>query len=54
MNGAEERPRYALRLLPRAERDIDAQAERLADLTDAVNAQAWHTGLFAQIATLKT
>ena len=48
----EERPHYALRLLPRAERDIDAHAERLAILTGPANAQQWHTGLFAHIATL--
>ena len=42
--------RYALRLLPRAERGIDARAERVAALTDPANAQAWHTRLFAAIA----
>ena len=44
--------RYALRLLPRAERDIEAHAERMATLTDPANAQAWHAGLFAAIAGL--
>ena len=53
MSEPEDTPRrYALRILPRVESDVDAHAERLAALTDPQNAQNWHRGLFAQIATL--
>ena len=43
---------YALRILPRAERDIEAQTVRLADLIGPEVALAWHKGLFDAIATL--
>jgi plasmid stabilization system protein ParE len=45
-------PVYALRTLPRAERDIEAHAVRLAELAGAEIARAWCDGLFEKIATL--
>ena len=43
---------YALRILPRAERDIDAHVVRMADVAGSDIARAWHVGLFNDIATL--
>jgi len=43
---------YALRILPRAERDIDAHVVRTADLSGSDIALAWHKGLMAAVATL--
>lgn len=43
---------YALRILPRAERDIEAGLVRFADLEGIVLAVEWQTGLFDALATL--
>lgn len=44
--------RYALRVLPRAERDIEAQTVRMAELAGPDIARAWYQGLFGAVATL--
>ncbi len=53
MNQDDEQPQtYALRISPRAERDIEAHVVRMADLAGADIARAWHEGLFNAIAAL--
>ena len=49
-NGANRR--YALRVLPRAERDIEAHTVRMADVADPDIARAWYKGLFEAVAAL--
>ncbi len=44
--------RYALRVLPRAERDIEAQTVRMAELAGPDTARDWHQCLFNAIASL--
>lgn len=43
---------YALRVLPRAERDIEAHTVRMAELAGPDIARAWYQGLFDAVATL--
>lgn len=53
MRQDDEAPRrYALRIQPQAERDIDAHTVRMAELAGADVARAWHRHLFETIATL--
>jgi plasmid stabilization system protein ParE len=45
---------YAIRLRRRAQQDMDAARERLAELTSESHADAWHNGLLDMLATLAT
>lgn len=44
--------RYVLRVLPRAERDIEAQTVRMAELVGPDIARDWYHGLFEAVAAL--
>lgn len=48
----EPAPAYALRILPRAERDIRAALLRLAELSGDAVAQAWYENLYTELAAL--
>ncbi len=45
-------PSYALRILPHAERDIEAHLVRIADMAGAEAGRAWYNGLRETIALL--
>lgn len=54
-NGAEEVPSYAVRLSPRAQKDVEEAALRLADLTqDPDTGEQWSQGLYLEISKLAT
>ena len=53
MSQSSDTPRnYAIRILPRAERDIDAHTVRMAELSGPDIARAWYEGLIDAAATL--
>ncbi|MBV9852241.1 MAG: type II toxin-antitoxin system RelE/ParE family toxin [Armatimonadetes bacterium] len=48
----DESRRYAIRIQPRAERDIEAHTVRMAELAGPDTARAWYEAIFDVVATL--